>query len=54
MLSKGVVFANSVKQVLRDEKDCAVEELSSARKTCQRAVKDEWLFSAKEKPFRPW
>ena len=44
--------ANSVKQVLRDEKDCALEELSLAREKPVSA--QEKLFSAKEKPFRPY
>ena len=41
--------ANSVKQVLRDEKDCAVEELSFARD--KPASAQEKRISAKEKPF---
>ena len=43
--------ANSVKQVLRDEKDCAVEELSFAQE--KPVCAKEKPFSAKEKPFRP-
>ena len=43
--------ANSVKQVLRDEKDCAVVELSFAREKPVGA--QEKRISAKERPFGP-